>query len=109
MSVSFEEFSKIEMRVGRIISVEDIPKAKKPMYKMLVDFGNGKVMQCVGGIKEFYTRDELIGRLVVAVVNLKPKPIAGVSSECMLLAAYDEKTVSLVKPDRDVPLGMKVG
>ncbi|MBI3859749.1 MAG: tRNA-binding protein [Thaumarchaeota archaeon] len=108
MSISIDEFSKAEIRVGKVVMVEDIPTARKPMYKMTVDFG-GFTRQCVGGIKEFYSKDQMQGRQVVAVVNLEPKSVAGVTSECMLLAAFDETMVSLLAPDRELPLGTKVG
>ena len=108
MSISIDDFGKLEMRIGRVTSVEDIPEARKPMYKLTVDFGED-TKQCVGGIKEFYDKEQLNGRLVVAVVNLQPKSVAGVVSECMLLAAFDEANVSLLAPDRDMPLGTRVG
>jgi export-related chaperone CsaA len=108
MSLSIEDFGKIEMRVGRIVSVEDIPRARNPMYKLMVDFGNGTMKQCVGGIKQFYTKEQLAGKLVVAVMNLKPKSVAGVVSECMMLAAFDEVSLSLLAPDKEMPLGVKV-
>ncbi len=109
MSVSFEDFSKLEMKVGKIIEVNELPQARKPTYKLKIDFGPLLgVRQCVGGIKEFYSRDGLLGRQVVAVVNLRPKPIAGVVSECMMLAAFDEESISLLKPDKEMPLGTKV-
>ncbi len=109
MSVSFEDFSKLEMKVGKIIEVNEVAQARKPMYKLKIDFGPVLgVRQCVGGIKEFYSKDGLLGRQVVAVMNLRPKPIAGVVSECMMLAAFDEQNISLLKPDKEMPLGTKV-
>jgi len=108
MSVSFADFNKIEMKVGKIIEVDDIPQARNPMYKVKIDFGPLGVKQCVGGIKSHYTRTQLIGRHVVAVFNLQPKSVAGVTSECMMLAAFDEKEISLLKPDKEMPLGTKV-
>jgi len=108
MSLSIEEFGKIEMKIGKIISVDDIPQARNPMYKLMIDFGNGTVKQCVGGIKQFYTREQLTGKLIVAVMNLKPKSVAGVVSECMMLAAFDEVSLSLLGPDKEMPLGVKV-
>jgi export-related chaperone CsaA len=107
--VSIDEFSKIEMRVGRIVTVEDIPAARNPMYKLMVDFGEGNTKQCVAGIKNFYPKEHLVGKFVVAVVNLQPKSVAGVMSECMLLAAYNESELSLLLPDKELPLGIKVG
>jgi export-related chaperone CsaA len=109
MSISIDEFGKLEMKVGKIVSVDDIPQARKPMYKLTIDFGEGVTKQCVGGIKPFYTREQLLGKRVVAVLNLQPKSVAGVISECMMLAAFNDSEVSLLSPDKDVPLGTKVG
>ncbi len=78
------------------------------MYKLVVDFGNGVSKQCVAGIKDHYTKDDLAGKIVVAVMNLEPKSVAGVVSECMLLAAYDESELSLLSTDKEVPLGLAV-
>jgi tRNA-binding protein len=108
LSVSARDFGKIEMKVGRIASAEDIPAARKPMYKLTVEFGNGVTKQCVAGIKDRYSKEDLVGKVIVAVVNLEPKSVAGVRSECMLLAAFNEEELSLVSPDRAVALGSKV-
>ena len=109
MSISISDFSKVEMKVGRVASVEDIPAARGPMYKMTIEFGDDKSKQCVAGIKDYYSKEELTGKLVVAVVNLQSKPVAGVMSECMLLAAFNDDELSLLSPDRSVALGTKVG
>ena len=109
MTISIEEFGKVEMKVGRIITAEDIPAARNPMYKLAVDFGGGDIKQCVAGIKSFYAKDQLVGKLVVAVANLQPKSVAGVVSECMLLASYDDTQLSLLSPDKEMALGVKVG
>ncbi len=108
MSVSFEQFSKLEMKVGKIIDVEEIPQARKPMYKLKIDFGPAGTKQCVGGIKAYYTKNQLQGRQVVAILNLQPKPVAGIMSDCMMLAAFNDTDVSLLKPDKEMPLGTKV-
>jgi len=108
MSLSIEDFSRIEFRIGRIVSADDIPQARNPMYKLMIDFGTGTLKQCVGGIKQYYTKEQLTGKLIVAVMNLRPKSVAGVVSECMMLAAFDETNLSLLVPDRDMPLGAKV-
>lgn len=109
MPITIEEFGKVEMKVARIIAVDDIPQARKPMYRLTLDFGDGITKQCVGGIKPFYSPEQLKGRQVVAVTNLQPKIVAGVVSECMMLAAFNESDVSLLKPDKEMPLGTKVG
>ncbi len=109
MSISIGDFAKVEMKVGKIVSVEDIPEARKPMYKLKVEFGGGISKQCVAGIKDRYTKEELMNKVVVAVVNLEPKSVAGVVSECMLLAAFNENELSLLTPEREVSVGTKVG
>ena len=109
MAISIDDFSKVEMKIGRIKTVEDIPAARNPMYKLTVDFGEGGAKQCVAGIKNFYGKEQLVGKLVVAVVNLEPKSVAGVLSECMLLASYDDVQLSLLAPDKEIGLGVKVG
>ena len=108
MSISIADFSKVEMKVGKITSVEDIPQARNPMYKLIVDLGDGVTKQCVAGIKNYYSSDELLGKLVVAVVNLQPKSVAGVMSECMLLAAFNSDQLAVLKPDRELPPGTSV-
>jgi len=108
LSISIDEFSKVELRVGRIVSADDIPAARNPMYRVSVALGDDTPRQCVAGIKSFYTKDQLVGKLVIAVVNLQPKSVAGVISECMLLAAYDDKSLALLTPDKDLPPGTKV-
>jgi tRNA-binding protein len=108
VSISIDDFRKADIQVGRIVTVEDIPTARKPMYRMTIDFG-GQSKQCVGGIKGSYSKEELLGKTVVAVVNLEPKPVAGVLSECMVLAAFNESEISLLSPDRALPPGTKVG
>ena len=109
MSISVSDFSKVEMKVGRITSVEDIPAARKPMYKLTVELGPGLTKQCVAGIKDRYTKEDLMGKTVVAVVNLQPKSVAGVISECMLLAAFNETELTLLVPERSISLGSTVG
>ena len=109
MSIPISDFAKVEMKVGRISSVDDITTARKPIYKLTIDFGEGLTKQCAAGIKERYTKEELLGKVVVAVVNLEPKSVAGVVSECMLLTAYNEDELSLLSPDKDITLGTKVG
>lgn len=109
MSIPISDFAKVEMRIGKIIAVDDIPAARKPMFKLTVDLGEGQTRQCVAGIKDAYTKDSLNGRLVVAVVNLQPKIVAGVASECMLLAAFNESELSLLQPDKPLTVGTKVG
>ena len=97
------------MKVGRIVSVDDIPAARKPMYKLTVELGPDLTKVCVAGIKDRYSKEDLLGKTVVAVVNLQPKSVAGVVSECMLLAAFNETELSLLVPERSVSIGSTVG
>jgi tRNA-binding protein len=106
--VPYAAFAQLEIRVGKILTVDDIPTARKPIYRFTIDFGPVGVKQCAGGIKAFYTKDQLVGKKVVAVLNLEPKPIAGVMSECMMLASFTDADLSLLAPDKDMPLGTKV-
>lgn len=106
--VTFQAFAQIEMRVGKILTVDDIPAARKPIYKLTIDFGPLGTKQCAGGIKAHYAKEQLVGRQVVAVLNLEPKPIAGVMSECMMLVSFTENDLSLLRPDKEMPLGTKV-
>lgn len=108
LSVPLQTFSQLDIRVGKILTVDDIPQARKPLYKLTIDFGPLGVKQCVGGIKAYYSPDTLLGKRVVAIVNLEPKPIAGVTSECMMMAAFTDTELSLVQPDREMPPGTKV-
>ena len=109
MPISISDFVKVEMMVGNIASIEEIPGARKPMYKLKLKFGEGVTKQCVAGIKGAYSEEDLLGKSVVAVVNLEPKSVAGVVSECMLLAAFNESELSLLVPERQVKVGSKVG
>jgi tRNA-binding protein len=106
--VPFQAFAQLEIRVGKILTVDDIPTARKPLFKFTIDFGPVGVKQCAGGVKAFYTKEQLVGKQVVAILNLEPKPIAGVMSECMMLASFTETELSLLRPDKEMPLGTKV-
>ena len=94
--------------MGKIISVEPHEKTRKPMFKLKIDFGELGIKNAVAGIPEFYSADELEGKLVVAVINLEPKMVAGFLSECMTLGALDEGKFALLLPDKEVKLGSKI-
>ena len=87
--ISFADFKKMELKVAKILEVEDIP-GKDKLYKIKIDLGSEQ-RQIVAGIKPFYTKDELTGKNVIVVANLEPAVIAGVKSEAMLLAAKDNE------------------
>ncbi len=107
-TVPLQTFAQLDIRVGKILTVDDIPTARKPLFRITIDFGNGVVKQCAAGIKAFYTKEQLVGKQVVAIVNLEPKPIAGVVSECMMLASFTENDLALLRPDKEMPPGTKV-
>jgi tRNA-binding protein len=109
MTIGFEDFLKVDMRVGRIIRAESFPEARKPAYKLFIDFGPLGVRKTSAQITGVYSVDELAGRLVVAVVNFPPKQIASFMSEVLVLGADDEEgRIVLLEPERNIPLGKRV-
>jgi len=105
--ITINDFSLIDIRVGKIIEVEDA-ETKKPMYKIKVDFGSLGVKQAVAGIKPYYSKEELLDKKFIFVVNLEPKKIGNVLSECMILAATEGDKVVVLQPERDVEIGSKI-
>jgi tRNA-binding protein len=106
MSLTFKDFEKLDIRVARLVAVESIPGMKKIM-KAKIDLGDRVVHAVVGGA-EFYRPEELQGKLVAVVTNLEPRTVAGIKSECMLLAADDHgKPIWLTLPE-GVPPGTKI-
>ena len=104
--ISFEEFQKIDLRVGKIVEAEKVEGADK-LLKLKVDLGTEK-RQLVAGIAKFYQPKDLIGREIVVVVNLEPKTLRRIESQGMLLAADIEGKPVLLKPDEEVPPGTKI-
>jgi tRNA-binding protein len=110
MTITWDDFEKLDIRVGTIAEVTDFPKARKPSYQIKVDFGSLGLKQSSAQITSLYTKEELIGKQVVAVVNFPPKQIANFFSECLVLGVYtDRKEVVLLQPDRMVENGGKIG
>jgi tRNA-binding protein len=109
-SVSWEDFERIDMRVGRVTSVEEFPEARRPAWKLQVDLGSEIGTRRSSAQITHYAREDLEGRLVVCVVNFEPKRIAGFKSEVLVMGALsDAKGVVLLRPDEDVELGARVG
>jgi tRNA-binding protein len=109
-SASWEDFERIDMRVGRVVAVEEFPEARRPAWKLEVDFGPEIGTKRSSAQITHYTREELEGRLVVCVVNFEPKRIAGFKSEVLVMGALsDEKGVVLLRLDRNVELGSRIG
>ena len=104
-----EDFAKLEFRVGRILMVEDVEKARKPIYKFLVDMGPEIGMRIIlAGIKSHYSKEQLLNKEVICITNLEPKTIAGVESNGMVLAAEDENGIALLTPDKELKEGSAV-
>lgn len=106
-SISYQDFEKVDIRVGKIIEVEDFPEAKKPAYKLTIDFGSeiGVKKSSVQVIKH-YNKEQLINKLVLGVVNFPTKQIGPFLSEILTLGVPDENgEVVLITPDSEVPLG----
>ena len=107
--LGWDEFMRVDMRVGRIVEVEDFPEARQPAWKLRVDFGEEIGVRRSSAQITNYAREELEGRLVVAVVNFPPRQIGPVRSEVLVLGASDaEGRVILLGPGSEVPLGARV-
>ena len=107
--ITYDDFTKVDIRVGRIIQVDDFPKARKPAYKLRIDFGPVGVKTSSAQITKHYAREDLQDRLVLAVVNFPPRQIADFFSEVLTLGVMlGDADVVLVQPDRDVPLGSRI-
>jgi tRNA-binding protein len=98
MEITFDDFLKVDMRVGRVVDVEEFPEARKPAWKLRVDFGEEIGVKRSSAQITNYTRDELVDRLVVAVVNFPPRQIGPVRSEVLVLGAMRGETVILLEP-----------
>jgi tRNA-binding protein len=107
--ITWADFEKVDMRVGRVLQAEPFPEARDPAIKMRIDFGPLGVKQTSAQVTLHYTPDQLVGRLVVAVVNFPPKRIAGFRSEVLVLGGVPGPgDVVLLAPDLEVPLGTRI-
>ena len=107
--LSYDDFKKVDMRIGKIIEVEELSKAKKSAYKIKIDFGSLGIKTSSAQITDLYSKEDLMERLIVAVVNFPPKNIAGFQSEVLVLGIPDNKgRIILLQPDMDAPLGSRV-
>ncbi|MCF8001804.1 MAG: tRNA-binding protein [Halanaerobiales bacterium] len=107
---SFDTFSKLDIRVGRIIDIKDFPKANKPAYKLWVDFGEEiGIKKSSAQITDLYSKTELNNKKVIAIINFEPLQIADFTSEVLVLGIYSEDGVVLLSPDKDVNIGEKIG
>ncbi len=107
--VSVEDFQKVEMRVGRIVDVQDFPEARKPSYRLTIDFGPFGVKKSSAAVRPWYTKDELRGREVVAVTNFPPRQVGPFLSEVLCLGAVQaDGRVILLRPDQEGELGARI-
>jgi tRNA-binding protein len=108
--IDFEHFLGVDMRVGRVTAVEDFPEARKPAWKLTIDFGPAIGVKRSSAQIKNYQQEDLEGRLVIGVVNFPPRQIGPFLSEVLVLGAMDdEKGVILLAPDEDVELGDRIG
>ena len=108
--ISYQDFEKVDIRVGEIVKVEDFPEARKPAYKLTIDFGTEiGIKESSAQITKHYSKEELVGKLVIGVVNFPPKQIGPFVSETLILGLSDEKgDVVLLSPTKEVPKGGKM-
>ncbi len=108
--IEWNDFEKIDIRIGTITNVQDFPKARKPSYQLTIDFGPLGIKRSSAQITHHYTKEDLLNKQVVAVVNFPVKQIATFFSECLVLGVYDEDNkVILLQPGKPVSNGQKIG
>jgi len=107
-NLKWDEFLKVDMRVGTILSAEIFEKARKPAYILVVDFGSIGTKKTSAQITNLYQPADLIGKQVIAVINFPPKQIANIMSECLILGGVDGDDVTLLQPERRVENGMRI-
>jgi len=107
--INIKDFGKLDLRIGTILKAESIKKAKKPAYLLEIDFGKLGIKKSSAQITDLYQPNDLVGKQIVAVVNLSPKDIAGITSEVLVLGANDnEQAVVLLEPQKNIPNGAKI-
>ena len=107
--ITWDDFAKVDIRVGRIVQADDFPKAKKSAYQLRIDFGELGIKTSSAQITKYYDKADLVGKLVLAVVNFPPRQIANFSSEVLTLGVVlGDGDIVLVHPDREVPLGGRI-
>lgn len=107
MSIPFDQFTETNLRIGRILAIEEVA-GKDKLYQLTIDLAEEQPRTIVAGIKPWYAKEELLNRLVVVVANLEPRTIAGIESVGMLLAADENGGCVLLQPDKNVNAGTKV-
>lgn len=103
--ISFDDFHKVDLRVGTIIEISDFPKARKPAYQLTIDFGALGIKKSSAQITALYSKDDLLNKQIVAVVNFPKKQIANFMSECLIIGAVSGGDVILLNPETNIPNG----
>ncbi|WP_417558117.1 tRNA-binding protein [Mesoflavibacter zeaxanthinifaciens] len=107
-TIQFEDFTKVDLRIGTIIEVKDFPEARNPAFQLKIDFGGLGVKKTSAQITTIYSKEDLLNKQIVAVVNFPKKQIANFMSECLVVGAVKEKDVFLLNPEQKVPNGTSV-
>ena len=108
--ITWEDFEKIDIRAGTIIEARDFPNARKPSYQLTIHFGKEGIKNSSAQVTGLYSKESLIGKQVIAVINFPPKQIANFFSECLVLGVYnDNNEVVLLQPSLEVSNGNKIG
>lgn len=107
-NIQWNDFAKIDIRVGTIISAEKFNEAIKPAYKLQIDFGELGIKKSSAQITQIYSLEELIGKQIIAVVNFPPKQIANFISDCLILGIVNQKEVTLLTADKPVKNGLRI-
>ena len=107
-TITFEEFSKIDLRIGTIIEVNDFPKAHKPAYQLTINFGDLGIKKTSAQITSLYSKTDLLERQIVANINFVEKQIANFKSQCLVVGAVEDAKVILLSPDEKVPNGTPI-
>lgn len=107
--ITWNDFEKVEMRVGTVLEADDFPEAKNPSYMLKIDFGRSGIKKTSAQITKLYKKEDLVGKQVIAVTNFPPKQIANFMSECLVLGVVlDNKDVVLLQPEQNIPNGSRI-
>lgn len=108
-TIDFEDFLKIDLRIGTIIEVDDFPKARKPAYQLKIDFGTLGIKKSSAQITDLYTKEDLLGKQASCLINLKPRQIANFMSQCLLLGIYNNNNeVVILQPSKNATNGNQI-
>jgi tRNA-binding protein len=107
--ITFEDFTKVDIRIGTIIEVNDFPKARKPAYQLIIDFGDLGIKKSSAQITDLYKKEDLINKQITAIVNFKPRQIANFMSECLVIGIYNEDgNVVLLQASKSIKNGEQI-